>query len=344
LVLSQLYADNGRLAEGLKILDAEIARYADKATGRQERIELAKLLETRARALALGGKIADAGADLGRADKLLRAFLAGDGDDRRALLLRGDLLTTIGEIAAFGGERARAGVMFESAGAVLSRLVDFDGSFRQWRLARARLYLARADNALRLYESGAGAAAALAAAEKAAREALADVEATAANKDDIVAGRLGVIAHVALARTLRLKGDAGGARVQLDAAVRTRAAAGGASPLANILSATIADERGDLATAAGNFAEAQANFDRSISLQKEYLKSEPSASLVARDLLWTTIASAKSYKAAGDIAALKLRLAEACALKASASLSEYSLFARDAEMLESFAAANGVTC
>ncbi len=345
LVLSQLYADNGRLADGIKILDAEIARYGDNVTERQERIELAKLLETRAKALALGGRIADAGADLDRADMVLKAFLAGDGNDRRALLLRGDLMTTTGEIAAFGGERVRAAARFEAAEGLLTRLIDFDGSFREWRLARARLYLARADNALRIYEGDAGKKAALAAAEMAARGALADVEAIDASKDDIVAGRLSVIAHVSLARTLRLKGDARRAHALLDSAAAQIAATNeGASPLQTILNATIADERGDLATAERNFAKARVNFDRSILLQKEYLKSEPSASLVARDLLWTSVASAKSRKAAGDTAALKVRLAEACALKASASLSEYSLFARDSEMLENFAAANGVTC
>lgn len=345
LVLSQLYADNGRLAEGIKVLDAEIARYGDTVDKRQARIELAKLLETRAKALALGGKIAEAGADLERADALLKAFLAEDGNDRRGLLLRGDLLTTTGEIAAFGGERARAALIFRAADDLLSRLVEFDGTFREWRLARARLYLARADNALRLYEDDAGKTAALSAAEKSAHAARADVEAVTANKDDIVATRLGVIAQVSLARTLRLKGDAKAAHALLDgAAARITASDEGASPLQRILQATIADERGDLATAERNFALARENYDRSIALQKEFLKMEPSASLIARDLLWTSIASAKSLKAAGEIAALKTRLTEACALKSAAALSEYSLFARDAETLETLAAANRVRC
>ncbi len=345
LVLAQLYADNGRLSQAIGILDAEIARYGENPAGRQQRIELAKLLETRAKALALGGKIADAGADLSRADTLLQAFLAGDGNDRRALLLRGDLLTTTGEIAAFGGERARAAETFDAAEALFSRLIDFDGAFREWRLARARLFLARADNALRLYEGGADKAAALDAAEKAARAALADVEATSANEDDIVAGRLGVIAHVSLARALRLRGDRAGAHNLLDAAAaRVGAADEGGASLQSLLMATIADERGDLATADRTFNDARAQFDQSIALQKEFLKSEPSASLVARDLLWTSIASAKSLKAAGDATAMRSRLTEACTLKAASALSEYSLFARDAEMLETFAAENGVRC
>ncbi|MFZ5617606.1 MAG: TIR domain-containing protein [Pseudomonadota bacterium] len=345
LVLAQLYADNGRLAEGIKVLDAEIARYGDTIHKRQPRIELAKLLETRAKALALGGRIAEASADLERADALLKAFLAEDGNDRRALLLRGDLLTTTGEIAAFGGERARAALTFRAAEDLLSRLVEFDGTFREWRLARARLYLARADNALRLYEDDAGKTAALAAAEKSARAALADIEAVTANKADVVAARLSVIAQVSLARTLRLRGDAKAAHALLDgAAARIATAEDSASALRNILSAAIADERGDLATAERNFEEARANFDRSIVLQKEFLKSEPSASLVARDLLWTSIASARSLRTAGDGAALKARLADACALKSASTLSEYSLFARDAETLETLAAANGVAC
>lgn len=345
LVLAQLYADNGRLAEGVKVLDAEIARYGETVDKRQARIELAKLFETRAKALALGGRIAEAGADLERADELLKAFLAEDGNDRRGLLLRGDLLTTTGEIAAFSGERARAALIFRAAEDLLTQLVDFDGTFREWRLARARVYLARADNALRIYEGDAGRKAALGAAEKAARAAIADIDATAADKDDIVAGRLSVIAQASLARTLRIKGDAAGARALLDsAATRIAAADEGVFPLQNILSATIADERGDLATGERNFVEARVNFDRSIALQKEFLQAEPSASLVARDLLWTSIASAKSLKAAGDTTAMKARLAEACTLKAASALSEYSLFARDAEMLETFAAENGVKC
>jgi hypothetical protein len=343
LVLAQLYADNGRLAEGIEVLDAEIARYGDTVGKRQARIELAKLLETRAKALALGGRIAEAGADLARADGLLQAFLAEDGNDRRGLLLRGDLLTTTGEITAFAGERARATLTFRAAEALLSRLVDFDGTFREWRLARARLHLARADNALRLYEGDAGKTAALGAAEEAARAALADVEAIGAGKEDVVAKRLGVIARVSLARTLRMRGEGRKAHALLDEAMM-KVAADGAAPLENLLAATIADERGDLQTSERDFKGARQNFDRSISLQRDFLTAEPSASLIARDLLWTSIASARSLKAAGDMPALKTRLAEACTLKSAAALSEYSLFARDAETLETLAAANGVKC
>jgi len=345
LVLAQLFADNGRLSEGVSILEAEIARYDDNATKRQSRIELARLLETRAKTLALGGRIADADADLERADSLLRAFLADDGNDRRGLFLRGDLLTTIGEIAALGGERARATEKFDEAEALLSRLVEFDGAFREWRLARARLFLARADNALRLYEEDAGRSAALDPAEQAARSALADVEAIATNKEDIVAGRLSVIAHVSLARTLRLKGDSESAHALLDAAAaRIVSWDDGASPLQTILLATIADEHGDLATAEGDLKEARASFDRAIMLQRAFLKLEPSAILVARDLLWTSIASVRSLKAAGDTQAMTARIAEACTLKNAAAHSEYSLFARDAGMLATLAAASGVEC
>jgi tetratricopeptide (TPR) repeat protein len=343
LVLAQLYADNGRLAEGIEVLDAEIARYGDTVGKRQARIELAKLLETRAKALAMGGRIAEAGADLARADTLLQTFLAEDGNDRRGLLLRGDLLTTTGEITAFAGERARAALTFRAAEALLSRLVDFDGTFREWRLARARLHLARADNALRLYESDSGKMAALGAAEEAARGALADVESIGAGKEDVVAKRLGVIARVSLARTLRMHGEGRKAHALLDEAMM-KVAADGAAPLENLLAATIADERGDLQTSERDFKGARQNFDRSISLQRDFLTAEPSASLIARDLLWTSIASARSLKAAGDMPALKTRLAEACSLKSAAALSEYSLFARDAETLETLAAANGVRC
>lgn len=343
LVLAQLYADNGRLKDAIKTLTVEIDRYGDLAAMRQERIELSKLLETRAKALAMQGKIADASADLTRADELLEAFLAGDGDDRRALLLRGELLTATGEIAAYAGDRARAAATFQAADVLLTRLVDFDAARRDWRLARARLHLARADNALRLYEGDAGIPAALGAAEGAARAALADVEAIGAGKDDVVAKRLGVIARVALARTLRMRGDSGKAHALLDEATMT-IAADGPAPLENLLAATIADERGDLQTSERDFAGARANFDRSIALQRNFMAAEPSASLIARDLLWTSIASAKSLKAAGDLPALKKRLAEACSLKSAATLSEYSLFARDAETLQSLAAASGVTC
>jgi hypothetical protein len=345
LVLAQLYADNGRLSEAIRILDAEIERYGKNPAGRQQRIELAKLLETRAKALALGGKISDAGADLARADTLLQAFLAGDGNDRRALLLRGDLLTTMGEIAAFGGERLKAAETFNAAETLISRLIDFDGAFREWRLARARLYLARADNALRLFEGGADKTRALVAAEKAARDALADVSAVSANAEDIVVTRLSVIAQVSLARALRLRGDRASARRLLDdAATRVSETQGGAASLKSLLMATIADERGDLATVERNFSEARVQFDRSIALQKAILETEPSASLVARDLLWTSIASARSLGAAGQIAAKTARLQEACALKSASALSEYSLFARDAETLEALAAGSGVAC
>lgn len=343
LVLAQLYADNGRLGDAIEMLSAEIARFGDNITGRQERIELSKLLETRAKALAMQGKIADAGADLARADELLAAFLANDGDDRRALLLRGELLTTTGEIAAYAGERARAAATFRTAEDLLARLVDFDSVRRDWRLARARLHLASADNALRLYEGNAGNAAALDAAEEAARAALADVEAIGAGKEDVVAKRLGVIARVSLARTLRMHGERRKAHALLDEAT-TAVAADGAAPLENLLAATIADERGDLQTTERDYTGAQASFDRSIALQRDFLAAEPSASVIARDLLWTSIASAKSLKAAGDIPSLKKRLTEACALRSAATLSEYSLFARDAETLDSLAAANGVKC
>ncbi len=343
LVLAQLYADNGRLSEAVSILKGQIERYADSATGRQQRIELAKLLETRAKAPALQGKISEAAADLERADALLTAFLTSDGDDRRALLLRGDLLTTAGEFAAFGGERARAVGVFKRSEELLTRLINFDGARRDWRLARARLYLAKADNALRLYEGDDGKKAALNAAEDASRAAIDDIDAAGAYTEDIVAQRLAVIAQVSLARILRLRGDNATAHRLLDAAEeRVGAADERATPLLSLLTAAIADERGDLATAERNFTGAKAQFDRSIMLQKEFLQSEPAASLVARDLVWTSIASAKSLGASGDTDAMKSRLAEACGLKSAAALTEYSLFDRDAETLETLAAGNGV--
>ncbi len=345
LVLAQLYADNGRLREAVSVLSEQIGLYADSASGRQQRIELAKLLETRAKALALQGKISEAAADLESADALLAAFLTSDGDDRRALLLRGDLLTTAGEIAAFGGERARAAGVFKRSEELLTRLINFDGARRDWRLARARLYLAKADNALRLYEGDAGETDAIKAAEDASRAAIEDIDAAGAYTEDIVAQRLAVIAQVSLARILRLRGDNATARRLLDAAEeRVGAADARATPLLNLLMAAIADERGDLATIERNFADAKAQFDRSIALQKAFLRSEPAASLVARDLVWTSIASAKSLGAAGDAVAMKSRLAEACALKSAAALSEYSLFDRDAETLEALASGNGVRC
>lgn len=345
LVLAQLYADNGRLAEAVGVLNDEIALYSDGATGRQQRIELAKLLETRAKASALQGKISDAAGDLDRADALLAAFLTSDGDDRRALLLRGDLLTTAGEIAAFGGERTRAADIFKKGEELLTRLIMFDGARRDWRLARARLHLAKADNALRLYEADARKKAPLDAAEDASRAAIEDIDAAGAYTEDIVAQRLAVIAQVSLARILRLRGDNSTAHRLLDAAEeRVSAADARATPLLSLLLAAIADERGDLATIERNFAGAKAQFDRSIMLQEEFLQSEPAASLVARDLVWTSIASAKSLRAAGDPDAMKSRLAEACALKSDAALSEYSLFDRDAETLEALAAGSGLRC
>lgn len=345
LVLAQLYAENGRLAEAVGVLSGEIRLYADGATGRQQRIELAKLLEMRAKALALQGRISDAAPDLERADALLAAFLTSDGDDRRALLLRGDLLTTAGEIAAFGGERARAGDVFREGEELLTRLIRFDGARRDWRLARARLYLAKADNALRLYEADAQKTQALNSAEAASRAAIDDIDAAAVYTEDIVAQRLAVIAQVSLARILRLRGDNATAERLLGAAEkRVGAADARATPLLNLLMAAIADERGDLATVEQDYAGAKAHFDRSIALQRAFLQSEPEASLVARDLVWTSIASAKSLRAAGEPGAVRTRLAEACALKSAAALSEYSLFARDAETLTALAAGSGVRC
>lgn len=345
LVLAGLDAEVGRLKEGLAILDAEIARGDGEVTGRQQRIELAKLLETRARALALTGRIADAEADLARADALLKTFLASDGADRLILLVRGELLTTRGETLALGGARADAAQSFEAASGILDGLIAFDGARRDWRLARARTLIARADNALRLYERDRADREALRLAADAAQGAIADISAAATINGDEIAARLAVIADVARARALRIGGDATKARAFLDqAAARLAGEPADATPMQDLLAAHIADERGDLATAAGDFAAARASYEAAITRQRSYLAKEPAAGLITRDLLWTMLASARSLKSAGDAAGAKARLSEACALKSGAALAEYSLFVRDAEAAAALAKDWGVAC
>lgn len=345
LVLAQLYADNGRLKDSIALLTAEIDRYDGAAEGRQQRIELAKLFETRAKALALTGAIVDAAGDLARADALLSAFLAGDGDDRRVLLMRGELLTATGEIAALGGDRRQAEDAFASSEAILTRLIAFDDKRRDWRLARARLKIARAENALRYYEADPTNEPALTRGEDNAREALADINAIDAKGDD-VAARMRLIAEVSLARLLRIGGDSAGARALLDIAADRLGKVGGPTPTANdrLRAAIIADERGDLATAARDFETARRQYDEAIASQKAYLAGEPAASLAIRDLLWTQISSARSLQTEGDVKALKAQLAEACDVKANAALKEYSLFVRDAKALHALARDSGVRC
>lgn len=345
LVLAQLYADNGRLSDSIALLTAEIARYGEAAEGRQERIELAKLFETRAKALALTGAIVDAAGDLARADALLGAFLAGDGDDRRVLLLRGELLTTSGEIAALGGDRQQADAAFASAESILTRLIVFDEQRRDFRLARARLKIARAENALRRYEADATNKTVLARGEENARGALADIDAIDAKGDD-VAARLRLVAEVSLARLLRISGDSARASALLDAASDRLEKDGGpaSTPNGRLRTAIIADERGDLATAARDFRAGRRHYDEAIASQKAYLAGEPAASLAVRDLLWTQIASARSLQTEGDLKALNARIREACDLKASAALKEYSLFVRDAKALDALARKSGVKC
>lgn len=345
LVLAQLYADNGRLNDSIALLTAEIGRYGDAADGRQERIELAKLFETRAKALALTGAIIDAASDLARADAFLGVFLAGDGDDRRVLLLRGELLTTSGEIAALGGDRRQADDAFASAEAILARLIAFDDRRRDWRLARARLQISRAENALRLYEADPTNEAALALGVESSNSALADIDAVDAKGDD-VAARLRLVAEVSLARLLRISGDSARASALLDAASDRLAKDDrpASTPNDRLHAAIIADERGDLATAARDFRAGRRHYDEAIARQKAYLAEEPAASLAVRDLLWTQIASARSLQTEGDAEALTARLREACDVKASAALKEYSLFVRDAKALDTLALENGVKC
>jgi tetratricopeptide (TPR) repeat protein len=343
LILAQLYADNGRLKDGLALLESEIRRVAG-GTGRQERIELAKLLETRAKALALTGRIADASPDLERADALLSAFLASDSDDRRVLLVRGELLTATGETEAFAGARDKAERVFADAEAILTRLVAYDETQRDWRLSRARLSISRADNALRRYEDDPGDAASLSVAETSARAAIADIDAVY-RKDDDVAARLRLIAEVSLARALRISGETKAARALLDeASARISNGTQSLTPMQDLLVAVVADEQGDLATTSGDFPAARRHYESAIARQRSYLTREPSASLVMRDLLWTMLASAKSLKAGGDARGANARLAEACGLKSGAALAEYSLFTRDAETVAGLARDWGVRC
>jgi tetratricopeptide (TPR) repeat protein len=343
LILAQLYADNGRLKDGLALLESEIRRVAG-GTGRQERIELAKLLETRAKALALTGRIADASTDLERADALLSAFLANDSDDRRVLLVRGELLTATGEIEAFAGARDNAERVFADAEAILTRLVAYDETQRDWRLSRARLSISRADNVLRRYEDDPRDAASLSVAETSARAAIADIDAVY-RKDDDVAARLRLIAEVSLARALRISGETKAARALLnEASARISNGTQSSTPMQDLLVAVVADEQGDLATTSGDFPAARRHYESAIARQRSYLTREPSASLVMRDLLWTMLASAKSLKAGGDARGANARLAEACGLKSGAALAEYSLFTRDAETAAGLARDWGVRC
>ncbi len=347
IVLSQLYADNSRLNEALDLLNAEIARPVADADGRQARMALAKLFETRANALVLTGKISGAVEDLDRADDLLSEFLKGDANDRGVLLLRGELLTTSGEAFALAGDGMLADEKFTAAGAILGRLIEFDGGRRDWRLARVNLLNARSDNALREYEGNPGNAAALALARRSARAALDDVAAIAGENDE-TAARLRLIAEVSLARALRLDGDIAGARNLLaGASARLHAQSAGAEDEGaghTLRIALVADEEADLAAASRDFKTASRRYDEAISRYKTYLKQEPAASLVVRDLLWLLMTSAKSLDASGDAAGARRRLAEACALKSRAALSEYSLFVRDSKAVDALADEFGIKC
>lgn len=341
LVLAQLYADNNRLGPAIGTLTDEIRARVDAAEERQERIDLAKLFETRAKALSMTGRISDASDDLARAETLLSVFLADDANDRRVLLLNAELLTTSGEAFALEGARDKAELKFAEAAAIFDRLLSFDAGRRDWRLARARLLIGRADNAFRRFEADPNKKGSLSLAMSAARAAIADVE-TVQSAGDEVAARLRLVAEVSLARASRLAGDEVGARRTLAAAAAGLTDAKGSAHALQL--ALIDDERGDLAEAAGAHAEATKAYDAAIARFDDYLARETAAGLVRRDLLWTLLSSANAARAGGDIADARRRLAKACALKKDTALAEYSLFARDARTLDSTAREAGVEC
>jgi len=346
LVRAQIYADNGRLADAIAILTAEIAKRAD-ASGRQQRIELAEFLTTRSKALEMSGRFADASADLERARGVLDAFLANDANDRRVILVKSGVETAAGEMSARSGDREDAARKFAEAEALINSLVDFDNERRDWRLARADLHLDQSDNALRLYEGDPGRKIALDDALSAANAAIADVKAVSA-PGDIYAAQKTVLANVALARALRMKGETARAAEALDAAEAAFAAPtsgdGETRPRTAIIAALIADERGDLAAAAGRRAAAQSFYASAIELQRAFIDREPAATIAMRDLVWTELAAARNLLAAGDKAAARAQLAAACKLKTQAALAEYSLFVRDSKNVDELAKDLGADC
>jgi tetratricopeptide (TPR) repeat protein len=342
IVLARLYADNGRMRDGIAALDGAIARRGDGALdGRQARMERAVLYETRARILALTGRIRSAVDDLGAADRLLADLLTNDPNDRAALMQRGELLATSGEVFALAGERERAERELAAALETFHALVRFDDARRDWRLARARAALTRSDNALRRFEDSPEDRDAIELAQSAARDAASDI-ATAASDDDEVAARLRLIAAVSLARALRLAGDVEAAQGTLDRAEAALIEDQFSSPAFTLLSAMLEDERGDLAATAHK--KALASYDAAIARFDSYLAQEPAAVLAVRDLLWTLLSSAKSARAGGDLADARRRIERACGLKVRAGLGEYSLFVRDAGTLDEMAREIDVRC
>ncbi|OFW98769.1 MAG: hypothetical protein A3E78_06650 [Alphaproteobacteria bacterium RIFCSPHIGHO2_12_FULL_63_12] len=346
LVRAQIYADNARLAEAIALLDREIAARSD-ATGRQQLIELGEFLSTRSKALEFNGRLAEASADLDRAHGVLDAFLVNDANDRRVIFVKSGVDMASGEMLARSGDRGGAARKFADAETLINSLVDFDHERRDWRLARADLYIAKADNALRQFENDPANKPALDASLDAARAARADIDAVT-SKGDIYAARKAVIANVAIARALRMKGEAGRAGASLDAAGEALKAASIGSeetaPQSGLLAALIADERGDLAAASGGHDAAQTAYATAIRLQRDFLENEPAATIVMRDLVWTELASARNFLAAGKSREARDQLVAACKLKADAALAEYSLFVRDSKSIDALARQIGADC
>lgn len=344
IVLAQLYADNSRLGESIAVMDEEISKRREPG-GRQERIELAKFLETRAKAREITGRFADSITDLEHADRVLEEFLTNDANDRRVLLVRAEVSAAAGEVFARAGERRRADDLFNKADLMFGALIAFDENRRDWRLARAKLRMSQADNALRIFEQNSLERKELQRAIENGRAAIEDIGAVVTAEDSIAA-RLEIVATVSQARVLRLSGDLSGAGELLrEASSRLDAQkAHGPSPPNDLLTALLADEKGDLASFSGAHEEAGRQYDQSISLQRAYLAKEPAASIVIRDLVWTELADARNLIAAGDQDAARRRLASACSLKSSAALKEYSLFERDSQALEAAARDLGVAC
>jgi tetratricopeptide (TPR) repeat protein len=350
-VLAEIYADTGRLGKAIALLDAAIGKGETAADGRYEKMALARLRKTRARAVAFTGGLDAALADLDAAEGLLAEFLRADGADRSALLLRAELLSARGEARALAGKRDLAEEDFFAGLAILDNLVEFDAARRDWRLQRAAMRNARAENALRRFESDTTDAVALARAERMAEGALLDTravftESRSAERDEIAA-RLQLSSQIILARALRLGGEVEKARTILAGAAASladedRAGAGAAAHA--LRAAMIADEFADLAAETHDFEGARRHFNDAITRYEAYIAREPAAALVVRDLIWSQMASAKAMRDSGDAVGARRRLVDACARRKGASLSEYSLFVRDAGALAALAAEMNVGC
>jgi len=114
--------------------------------------------------------------------------------------------------------------------------------------------------------------------------------------------------------------------------------------LSSLLTALIADERGDLAAANSSYAAADVAYASAIKLQQAYIDLEPAATIVMRDLVWTELASARNLLAAGKKDEAESRITAACHLKANAALAEYSLFVRDSKSVDELAKEIGADC